>query len=546
MNSPEDIWVMGDNLEKLYAGLPKQLPAEGEYDISKHLAGPLNDKKKFPRGWLDAIAYSMQWQKKGLVHVNYAQWQEEYGDRGLASNIVVPYIIFKRSDGDEGTRLPPVITHEVIIGDPEDARRIGRVHVKKQPNFNLFFFGSVISTVDNDYWKMQREQLVPAFLPKASLEQIFQISSQRARVCAQRLRDLSDNGEKVVDMNEFLLFETQAQLQLALFGETEEFMEATNEKFRHAMGGSYDPGFVRPFCKELAQRMERDDRTLPAIPQDLAAGKCPMAKGPLSAVLRRMEGVAPRTREGNSLIFAFAGHDTTGHTMSWLLFELSRHPDIQRRLQAEVDDFFKQVGDRPLVYEDWQKLPFMTRCIMETLRLWPAVANGTFREIQFDDYINGPDGKQVLIKKGTYVRLVNWSRHRNPDLWGPDANEFNPDREFRGSEIWNGDVLKAYNPATERFSPFAFPPRGCIGMNFAHLEARGILAFLLRDFDFSLPDDIAKSVAAAGDENLGVNYGTLGPRDFSKPEFVEGYAGWAPTIKIPMGLPMKVIPRKRS
>lgn len=98
--------------------------------------------------------------------------------------------------------------------------------------------------------------------------------------------------------------------------------------------------------------------------------------------------------------------------------------------------------------------------------LWPAVANGTFREIQFDDTIKGKDDEDVVIKKGTLVQIVNWSRHRNPDLWGADVDVFNPDRDFRDEEIWNGDVLRAYNPQSGRFSPFTFTPRDCIGKNF--------------------------------------------------------------------------------
>ena len=44
-------------------------------------------------------------------------------------------------------------------------------------------------------------------------------------------------------------------------------------------------------------------------------------------------------------------------------------------------------SEDPLEYTDLIKLPFMTKCIMETLRRWPAVANGTFRELQFDDFV---------------------------------------------------------------------------------------------------------------------------------------------------------------
>jgi hypothetical protein len=608
LESAEDIWSSGDKLEGLFASLPNELPRAGEYDLRTVLPGPLSDAERFPRGWLDAFADLNQSLKRGHVHLKFAEWQRRYGAGSLASNIIVPYLIFKRSNGDEGVRAPPVVTYEVVVGNPEDARRLGRVHVKKQPNFNLFFFGSVISTVDTEYWRMQREQLVPGFLPEASLKQIFDISSARAVACSERLRAQAALSG-VVDLNEFLLYEAQAQLQLALFGETQEFMDETNEKFRGAMSGSYDPGYVRPFCKALADRMERDDRTGPALAEDVAAGRCPAARGPLSAMLRTMEGVAPRTREGNVLITAFAGHgespqlclllcffalfarhrlgreeepfkrtntrplpllvpnrdhhdvarcrcrcrcrcrslpppDTTGHTMSWLLFELSRHPEIQRRLQAEVDTFFATVGERRVVYEDLKQLRFMTRCIMETLRLWPAVANGTFRELQFDDWVMGPDGNEVRLPKGTYVRIVNWSRHRNPELWGPDVDTFNPDRDFRDEEIFFGDGLRAYNPATDRFSPFTFPPRGCIGMNFSQLEMRLIVASLLKDFSFELVPEFEAKLAALGDPALmTVNYGTMAPRDLLQPEFVTGFAGWAPQVKVPNGLPLRVVAR---
>mmetsp|Transcript_1282 Transcript_1282/g.1636 ORF Transcript_1282/g.1636 Transcript_1282/m.1636 type:complete len:195 (-) Transcript_1282:420-1004(-) len=194
-----------------------------------------------------------------------------------------------------------------------------------------------------------------------------------------------------------------------------------------------------------------------------------------------------------------------------------------------------------MTYKDLANLKFMTKCIMETLRLWPAVANGTFREIQFDDYIKGPDGKDVLIPKGTYCRVINWSRHRNPELWGADSNEFNPDREWQDTEIWNGEGLRAYNPASERFSPFTFQPRDCIGKNFAHMEMRAILCYLLRDFSFELTDEYS---GVDPETFQGVNYGTMGPQDLTQPEMVESLPGWGPPRRKPTGLFVKPLPRK--
>lgn len=130
-----------------------------------------------------------------------------------------------------------------------------------------------------------------------------------------------------------------------------------------------------------------------------------------------------------------------------------------------------------LHYGHLKKLPYMTRCLFETLRKWPGrmillsvkvdgnscwtritifrlvVPNGTFRELQFDETIVGPNDTQVKLPKGTYVQITNWMRHRSPKLW-KDPEVFNPDREFEADEIWNGAAFSAYNPASKRFSPF--------------------------------------------------------------------------------------------
>jgi hypothetical protein len=105
----------------------------------------------------------------------------------------------------------------VIISNPEDAERIARIHVRKEPNFTPIMYGSIISTIDNEKWKMQRSGLAHAFLPKASLSHIFPVSADRARKCAAKLWTLSAEGTQTVDLNDFLLFETQVFCFLCVF-----------------------------------------------------------------------------------------------------------------------------------------------------------------------------------------------------------------------------------------------------------------------------------------------------------------------------------------
>ena len=87
-------------------------------------------------------------------------------------------------------------------------------------------------------------------------------------------------------------------------------------------------------------------------------------------------------------------------------------------------------------YQDLKGLDYMTRVITETLRLWPAVANGTFRKTAFEDTIKGPKGSNVRLPKGSFCVIPNWSRHRSKELWGEDANEFNPERRFTDGELY--------------------------------------------------------------------------------------------------------------
>ena len=189
------------------------------------------------------------------------------------------------------------------------------------------------------------------------------------------------------------------------------------------------------------------------------------------------------------------------------MYELCKHPDHKQRLIEEIDEYW--LNNPKENYNSFFQLPFMTQCITETLRLWPALANGTYRELEKDEKIKGHDGSQITLQKGTYCQIINWTRHRNADLWGPDVNEFNPDREFKDSEIWHHEGFGGYNVSSDRFSPFTYGPRNCLGKNFSQMEMRLILLNLLRNHDFTLEEKQAQTVNDP--KYMGINTFTLGP-----------------------------------
>mmetsp|Transcript_6265 Transcript_6265/g.8227 ORF Transcript_6265/g.8227 Transcript_6265/m.8227 type:complete len:392 (+) Transcript_6265:44-1219(+) len=327
--------MLGDDFFKLFddpdtfKALIKKLPsniADLEYNVADHLAGPLQDKERYPDGWADVFLDFRQWQLVGENHIGIVEYQKRYGGKaGMSANIVLPSISIGRvGDRNSGRRGLPLITQEVIVSNPEDARRIARLHVKKQPNFTPLFYNSIISTTDNPEWQQMREHIVSAFLPNGSLQKIFPVTLERAKHCAKRLEDIrSQSADGSVNINDFLLYETEAQLQLALFGMNYEWMTETNEKFRQSMAGKIEPMYARRFIDELVNNMNAGDFHGPASE---GVDDANVVKGPLSDALRTLnfEGKADK---GNAFIFAFAGHDTTGHTLSWLVLELAKNPE---------------------------------------------------------------------------------------------------------------------------------------------------------------------------------------------------------------------------
>lgn len=446
----------------------------------------------------------------GKDHLLFTKYQMDHGDNGLGTNIIIPYV-----DELEKPDEIPTIKPLILVSHPSDSLRLGRKHIKKMPIFKPLFYDSLISTDDNKLWKSQRGDFVDPFTI-GSLNELFSISKERASESPKILWKLTCECRIKVNINEFFLSETMAQLQLALMKLSPEFENETNQKIRDAFSGFGEKGYARDYANKLIDEIKNTK-------------ECPF---------RHRKAETETENYGNSLLFTFAGHDTTGHTLTWLIYELARNQGIQVKLQKEVDQFLHEQGNRDIEIFDLSRLKYMTRCIMETLRLWPAVTNGTFRELEEDDYVIGKDDKLVLLKKGTYVQIFNWARHRNPDLWGEDADIFNPDRDFKQEEIWDGAGLKMNNPYSERFTPFSVPPRDCIGRNFSQLEMRLILINLFKEYNFVLSNKQACN--SFNKEYMGINRATLYPQNVYKEKNMEN-KGLRPYHN---GLYVYVIPRK--
>jgi len=210
--------TMGTQISPLQMmSMLKDKSLEG-FDPSTVMHGPLMETGNTPEAKNDIMIEMQTYRKRGKMHLFWEKCQQQaaakdpyYANNFRGVNFVVPVL----SPSDQEM---PFFNNSVILSDPDDCEHIARTHVKKQPFFSALLFQSLIATTDNKHWARQRNYLNEVFLPKSSLAKIFPVSWNRAKVCAEKLSNLSANAGKYgVQMHEFFLHEVSAFLVLWLF-----------------------------------------------------------------------------------------------------------------------------------------------------------------------------------------------------------------------------------------------------------------------------------------------------------------------------------------
>ncbi len=167
--------------------------------------------------------------------------------------------------------------------------------------------------------------------------------------------------------------------------------------------------------------------------------------------------------------FLIAGHETTSGLLSYTLYALLKHPEILKKAYDEVDRVFgPDVEARP-TYQQVTQLTYITQILKEALRLWPPAPAYGISPLS-DETIGG--GKYRL-KKGTFITILVTALHRDPAVWGPNPDAFDPENFSREAE--------AKRPLNA-WKPFGNGQRACIGRGFAMHEAALALGMILQRF----------------------------------------------------------------
>ncbi|ESQ45731.1 hypothetical protein EUTSA_v10010383mg [Eutrema salsugineum] len=175
----------------------------------------------------------------------------------------------------------------------------------------------------------------------------------------------------------------------------------------------------------------------------------------------------------SDILDVFVGGTDTSYTlMEWTMTELLRHPECLNRLQEEVRTICK--GRSSVSEEDIQDMKYLKAVIKETLRLHPPLplmaTHESTHDVKLRDY-HIPAGTQVLINA--------WAIGREVATWGPDAEEFRPERHLNSSVDFRGQNFELI--------PFGAGRRICPAISFAMVLNEMVLATLVHRFDWRFP-----------------------------------------------------------
>ncbi|KAF8394786.1 hypothetical protein HHK36_018722 [Tetracentron sinense] len=173
-----------------------------------------------------------------------------------------------------------------------------------------------------------------------------------------------------------------------------------------------------------------------------------------------------------------AGYETTAVSATWSLMLLASSPEWQARVRAEVLEI---CGGHMPDADMLRRMKLLTMVIHESLRLYPPVtvlSREAFKDMKFGD---------VHVPKGVNLWTLLVTLHQDPEIWGPDADKFNPER------FANGITGACKLPYV--YMPFGVGPRVCLGQNLAIIELKILLSLILSNFSFSLSPNYRHSPA---------------------------------------------------
>ncbi|MGZ6743787.1 MAG: cytochrome P450 [Nocardioides sp.] len=347
------------------------------------------------------------------------------------------------------------------------------------------FGGDGLFTAYNDEptWQLAHDLLVPAFT-RPAMQRYHGVMLQAVR----ELFDALPDGP--VDVSTYMTKLTMETIARSAFShDFGSFTQAEPHPFVPAMISALETGrrmgslsslpgsgLVR---RRLRRRNAGHQAYLDTMLDGLIAERRAAGGGGDDLLSIMLEQAHPETGERLSdrairhqiLTFLVAGHETTSGALSFALHYLARDPAVLAAAQAETDAILGPDPDAEPTFEQVAKFRYVRRVLDEALRLWPTAPGFARTPRSQPQQVGG-----YTMRPGDWAIVLLPMVHRDPAVWGEDADAFDPDRFL--PERSRGRMPHSYKP-------FGTGERACIGRQFALHEAVLVLARLLHRFDLA-------------------------------------------------------------
>ncbi|XP_010061877.2 cytokinin hydroxylase-like isoform X1 [Eucalyptus grandis] len=405
---------------------------------------------------------------------HYVLWSQQYGKRFIYWNGTEPRMCLTETE-----LIKELLSKYSTLSGKSWLQQQGSKH----------FIGKGLLMANGDDWYHQRHIVAPAFMGD-KLKSYAGYMVECTNQMLQSLKKAVDSGQTEFEISEYMArltadiisrteFDSSYEKGKQIFHLLTLLQNLCAQASRHLClpGSRFFPSKYNREIKSLKMEVERLLMEIIQSRRDcVEVGRSSSYGNDLLGMLLN-EMQKKRSGNGFSLnlqlimdeckTFFFAGHDTTALLLTWTVMLLASNPSWQERVREEVAQVCN--GADPSV-EHLSKLTLLNMVINESLRLYPPAS--VLPRMAFEDIKLG----DLHIPKGLSIWIPVLAIHHSEELWGKDANEFNPERF----------ASKAFTPG--RFVPFAMGPRNCIGQSFALMEAKIILAMLISRFSFTISE----------------------------------------------------------
>ncbi|KAK9890933.1 hypothetical protein WA026_012272 [Henosepilachna vigintioctopunctata] len=378
-------------------------------------------------------------------------------------------------------------SHTINIVNPGDVEQIlsSYKHMSKSKLYTYFtsWLGTGLLTSTGEIWHYRRKLLTPVFHFKI-LQEYYVVFKENTEKIIERIEEecLENN---VMDIKPVITeFTLQSIAETALSMKNLDYSVLNTYKNNVLeMGKVVIDRVTRPWCdldfiyhftqfskreKSVVKKLHHFSNTVIKSKKEEKIKDDRLNGGLLDVLLKaKKQGACLDDEDIREEVdtFMFEGHDTTTAAISLILMLLANNPEVQEKAAEEIANVIDSESE--ISFSDMQKLPYLERCIRESLRLYPSVP--MISRSAGCDFVTTSGYK---IPEGTTLHIHIYDLHRKPDIY-PDPLAFDPDRFLRENCV--GRHPYAY-------LPFSAGPRNCIGQKFAMLELKIFLVGVLRKF----------------------------------------------------------------